>query len=138
MFLRVVAGNNVARLAFFGGDIETSAREYATTLSLAARLHYDEGAQYAFEGMSAIAAVRGDPWRAGALAAAAATVRQRVGLFDVDGFAVHVQPLAALRESDPEGVAAGESAGAAMSTAEAIAVALPDADQTVQDALAQW
>jgi hypothetical protein len=65
-------------------------------------------------------------------------VRQRVGLFDVDGFAVHLQPLAALRESDPDGVAAGETAGAAMSIAEAIAVALPEADRAVQDALAQW
>ena len=134
----MVAGNNVARLAFFGGDVEASAREYATTMSLAAQLHYEEGAQYAFEGMSAIAAVRGQAWRAGALAAAATTVRQRVGLFDVDGFAVHLQPLAALRESDPEGVAAGERAGAAMSVAEAIAVALPDADRTLQDALARW
>ncbi len=138
LFLRVVTGNNVARVLFYGGDIEGSAREYGTTLSLAARLHYEEGAQYAFEGMSALAAVRGDAWRAGALAAAATTVRQRVGLFDVDGFAVHLQPLAALRESDPDGVAAGETAGAAMSIAEAIAVALPEADRTVQDALAQW
>ena len=138
LFLRVVAGNNVARLTFFGGDVEAAAREYGTTLSLAARLHYEEGAQYAFEGMSAIAAVRGEAWRAGVLAAAATTVRQRVGLFDVDGFAVHLQPLAAVRESDPESVAAGEAAGAAMSIAEAIAVALPDADRTVQDALARW
>jgi hypothetical protein len=138
MFLTVVAGNNVARMAFFGGDVEAAAREYGTTLSLATRLHFEEGAQYAFEGMSAIAAARGDAWRAGVLASAATTLRQRVGLFDVDGFAVHVQPLAALRESDPEGVAAGERAGAAMSIAEAIAIALPDADQTLQDALARW
>jgi predicted ATPase len=138
VFLRVVAGNNVARLAFFGGDVETAAREYGTTLALAARLHYEEGAQYALEGMSAIAGVKGDAWRAGALSAAAEAVRQRVGLFDVDGFAVNLQPLAALRSSDPAGVAAGEKAGAAMSIAEAIAMALPDADRTLQDALAEW
>jgi hypothetical protein len=35
-------------------------------------------------------------------------------------------------------VAAGERAGAAMSIAEAVAVALPDADRTLQEALAQW
>jgi hypothetical protein len=35
-------------------------------------------------------------------------------------------------------VAAGEKAGAAMSIAEAIAMALPDADRTLQDALADW
>ena len=51
-------------------------------------------------------------------------------MFDVEGFAVHVPPLAALRESDPEGVAAGERAGAEMTIAEAIALALPDAEPT--------
>ncbi len=140
LFTRVVAGNNTARLMLLGGHIEAAEREYSTTMSLATRLHYDEGAQYAFEGMSAIAAVRGEAWRAGALAAAATAVRQRIGVFDVEGFAAHVQPLATLRASDPEGVAAGESAGAAMSIAEAIAVALPDADsdRELREALAQW
>ena len=138
VFTRVVAGNNVARVMLIGGDIEAAEGEYGTTLSLSARLHYDEGAQYAFEGMSAIAAVRGDAWRAGALAAAATVVRQRIGVFDVEGFAAHVQPLATLRASEPEGVAAGERAGATMSIAEAIAVALPHADRTLREALAQW
>ena len=138
VFTRVVAGNNVARVMLIGGDIESAEGEYGTTLSLSARLHYDEGAQYAFEGLSAIAAVRGDGWRAGALAVAAAVVRQRIGVFDVEGFAAHVQPLATLRASDPEGVAAGERAGAAMSIAEAVAIALPDASRTLQEALAEW
>ena len=137
-FLRVVAGNNVARLAFFAGDLETAEREYRTTLALAAGLHYDEGAQYAFEGMSAIAAVRAESWRAGALAAAATAVRRRVGLFDVEGFAAYLQPLAALRESDPDGVAAGEAAGAVMSITEAVALAMPETDAVVQEALARW
>ena len=74
-------------------------------------LHYDEGAQYALEGMSAIAAIQGDAWRAGALAAVTEAIRQRVGVFDVEGFAVNAQPLEAVRESDPEAVAAGERAG---------------------------
>ena len=43
-------------------------RSGALTLGLSARLHYDEGAAYALEGMSAVAASRGDGWRAGALA----------------------------------------------------------------------
>jgi hypothetical protein len=52
--------------------------------------------------------------------------------------AVYEAPLHALRESDPESVAAGERAGAEMSVAEAIALALPDADATVKHALERW
>ena len=69
---------------------------------------------------------------------AAAATRQSTGIFDIAGFAVHEAPLAALRESDPESVTAGEQAGAEMSLAEAIALALPDADADVREALAQW
>ena len=81
---------------------------------------------------------RGEGWRAGALAVVAAATRQSTGIFDIAGFAVHVAPLEALRESDPESVSAGERAGAEMSFAEAIALALPDADADVREALAQW
>ncbi|GAA1982205.1 DUF4062 domain-containing protein [Microbacterium pumilum] len=137
-FTRVVAGNNLARLHLLGGDVGAAASEYRTTMQLSAVLHYDEGAQYALEGLSAIAAMQGDAWRAGALAGVATSVRQRVGVFDVDGFAANAQPLAALRESSPEAVAAGERAGAEMSIAEAYAVALPDADVSAQQALAPW
>ena len=76
--------------------------------------------------MCAIAAIRGDCWRAGALAAAADAIRQRIGVFDVAAFMVHPVPLAALRERDPEGLAAGERAGAELDLAEAIAIALPE------------
>jgi predicted ATPase len=126
-FMSVVAGNNLARVHLLAGDVESASREYRTTLELSAVLHYDEGAQYALEGMSALAALAGDAWRAGALAAVAESIRRRVGVFDVDGFAAYLQPLAALRASEPEAVAAGERAGAEMSLGEAYAVALPDA-----------
>jgi len=88
--------------------------------------------------MCAVAAVRGEGWRAGALAIVAAATRQSTGIFDIAGFTVHLAPLEALRESDPESVAAGERAGAEMSFAEAIALALPNADADVREALAQW
>ncbi len=138
LFLRVVAGNNSARLLFTGGDLEAAEREFATTLSLAARLHYDEGAGYALEGFSALAAVRGEAWRAGALAAAGAAIRQRIGNFDVEGIAVCVQPVATLREASPDAVAAGERAGADLGIAEAVVLALPDADDAVRAALPRW
>jgi predicted ATPase len=137
-FMRVVAGNNVARMDLLAGETAAAERGYRTALELAATLHYDEGAQYALEGMSAIAAIQGDAWRAGALAAVTESIRQRVGVFDVEGFAANAQPLAAARESDPEAVAAGERAGADMSIAEAFAVALPDADESLREALTPW
>ena len=138
MHTRIVAGNNRTRVLFMLGHVEAAEQEWFLTLGLSARLHYVEGAAYALEGMSAVAALRGEGWRAGALAMAAAATRQSTGIFDIAGFAVHEAPLAALRDRDPESVTAGEQAGADMSLAEAIALALPDADADVREALAQW
>ena len=125
MHTRIVAGNNRTRVLFMLGHVEAAEQEWFLTLGLSARLHYVEGAAYALEGMSAVAALRGEGWRAGALAMAAAATRQSTGIFDIAGFAVHEAPLAALRDRDPESVTAGEQAGADMSLAEAIALALP-------------
>jgi tetratricopeptide (TPR) repeat protein len=137
-FTRVVAGNNVARVNLLAGNIERATAEYRSTLELAALLHYDEGAQYALDGMSAIAALQGDAWQAGALSAVAETIRQKVGQYDVEGFAVHREPLQAIRAFQPEAVDAGVQAGDDMSVAEAYALALPDASPAVRRALAQW
>ncbi|WP_442574690.1 DUF4062 domain-containing protein [Microbacterium sp. F51-2R] len=137
-FTQVVAGNNVARVRLLGGDMDGAVAVYRRTLELAALLHYDEGAQYALEGMSAVAALRGDAWEAGALSAVAGSIRQRVGQYDVEGFAAHHEPLDAIRAVHPEAVAAGEAAGDDMSVAEAYALALPDAGADVRRALAQW
>ena len=60
------------------------------------------------------------------------------GILDVEGLAVHLAPLAALREKDPDGMAAGESAGADMTLAEAIALALPDAEPSLGETMALW
>ncbi|GAA3203072.1 DUF4062 domain-containing protein [Microbacterium terregens] len=138
MFTRIVSGNNRTRVLFTMGEVETAEREWFLTLGLSAQLHYEEGAAYAMEGICAIAATRGEGWRVGALAAVTASMRQRTGLFDVEGFAVHLAPLEAIRASDPESVAAGERAGAEMTVAEAIALALPVIDPAVGEALAQW
>jgi hypothetical protein len=137
-FTMIATGNQCARLMLMRGEVDEAHAQYTTNLGLGAALHFDEGVAYGLEGMSAIAALRGDAWRAGALAVVAASIRQRIGVFDVEGFAVHLPPLAALRESDPDAVAAGERAGAEMTVPEAIAIALPDADTAVRDALAQW
>ena len=94
---------------------------------------------YGLEGVCAVAAARGDAYRAGALAVAAAAIRHRIGVFDVEAFTVHTPHLAALRAEDPEGVAAGERAGADLSVPEAVALALPDVGREAAGAaLAHW
>jgi hypothetical protein len=138
MFTRVVSGNNRARMMFLQGDIDGAEQEWFLTLGLGTRVRFVEGIAYGLEGLSGVAAVRGDGWRAGALVGAAGAIRQTTGIFDVSGFAVHEAPLNAIRDSDPEQVAAGERAGAEMSVDEALALALPDAAAVVERALARW
>ncbi len=112
-------------------------QEFAELLRLSQRLHFDEGMAYGLEGMCAVAAIRDESSRAGALAAAAAAIRQRIGVFDVEAFMVHPLPLAALRERDPEGLAAGERAGAELTIAEAVALALPATENAMPEPLAR-
>ena len=138
LFLRVVAGQQRARLLIMRGDLEAAEGVYATTVPLGLRLHFDEGLAYALEGMSAIAVARRDPRRAGALAAAAAALRQRVGQFDPGSSALRLPQLQALRELFPEDVAAGEREGAAMSVGDAIRLVLPEVAAAAQDRLDRW
>jgi tetratricopeptide (TPR) repeat protein len=137
-FTRVVAGNNRARLRFLLGDREIAEEEFLLTLTLSIRLHFLDGATYGIEGMCAIAAFRGDAWRAGALGAFAAMIRETTGVYDIEGFAVHLEPLAAVRAADPESTAAGERAGREMTLPEAIAIALPDIDADVRERVPSW
>ncbi|WP_019181438.1 ATP-binding protein [Microbacterium yannicii] len=139
-FTRVVSGNNRARLRFMLGEHEAAEAEFLFTLTLSIRLHFVDGATYGIEGACAIAAIRGESWRAGALAAVAASVRESTGVYDIAGFAVHLEPLEALRAKDPESVAAGERAGADMGLAEGIRLALPaaGADAAVREAVPAW
>jgi predicted ATPase len=138
-FTRVVAGQQRARLLIMRGELDDAERVYAQTLPLAVRLHFDEGVAFALEGACAIAVARGDARRAGALAAAAASIRQRIGGFDLGAFAVRLPSLAALRETDPDGVAAGERDGAQMPVGEAVGLALPDGIRAeIDDLLGRW
>ena len=91
---------------------------------------------YGLEGVCAVAAARGETYRASALSKAAESIRHRIGVFDVEAFTVHTPYLVQLRERDPAGFAAGEKAGAELSIAEAVAVALPDVeDPAVREAM---
>jgi hypothetical protein len=128
-FTMVVADSLRSRLNFLRGEISAAETEFVQLLQLSAQLHFEEGIAYGLEGLSAVAAIRDEAWRAGALSAAAEQIRHRIGVFDVEAFTVHPAPLAALRERDPDGLAAGERAGADLDIAEAVALAIPHAEQ---------
>jgi len=103
------------------------------------RMHYEEGIAYGLEGLCAVAAARGEAWHAAALAVAAGVIRRRIGIFDVEAFTVHTPYLEILRGRDPESVAAGEAAGADMTLAEAVRLALSDEGaDAVEDVLRAW
>ncbi|KRA25618.1 hypothetical protein ASD65_15240 [Microbacterium sp. Root61] len=139
LFTTTIAGNLRARLNITNGDVDSAEQEFLQTLMLSLGLHFDEGVAYGLEGVCAVAASRGDAWRAGALSVAAERIRHRIGVFDVEAFTVHVPHLVTLRAQDPEGVAAGERAGAELNIAEAVAVAVPEADRERAAAmLAHW
>lgn len=137
LYTRAVAGNNRTRVLFLMGDIEAAEQEWFLTLRLSVRLHYEEGVTFALDGLSAIAASRGDAWRAGAFSKVASSARRRTGILDIEGLAVHLAPLAAIRDRDPDGMAAGERAGAEMTLAEAVALAMP-AERSLAEAMAVW
>ncbi|MEU1971654.1 DUF4062 domain-containing protein [Microbacterium sp. NPDC019599] len=139
LFTSTIAGNLRARLNFARGEVDAAEQEFILSLGQSVRLHYDEGVAYGLEGVCGIAASRGETWRASALSAAAEAIRHRIGIFDVGAFTVHTQRIAELRESDPVEFAAGERAGAGLSVAEAVAIALPGLDDpTLRAALRRW
>ncbi|MGU3646952.1 DUF4062 domain-containing protein [Microbacterium sp. C23T] len=139
LFTTSVAGNLRSRLNFQLGRIEEAEREFVHTLLLSVGLHYEEGVAYGLEGVCAVAAAHGEAWRAAALAVAAGEIRRRIGIFDVESFTVHTPYLEILRGRDAQSVEAGEIAGAELTVAEAVQLALPEHEfATVVDALRAW
>ncbi|SFS09323.1 Predicted ATPase [Agrococcus baldri] len=125
LFTLSVAGNHQARLQLVRGEVDAAESGCIRTLLVSTRLHFEEGVAYGLEGLCAVAAARGDAERAGTLAAAADTIRQRIGVFDAEVFTVHTPQLDGIRAADPRAVAAGELRGAELTVPEAIALALP-------------
>lgn len=139
LFTLSVAGNHQARLLLLRGDVDAAEDACVRTLLVSIRLHHEEGIAYGLEGLCAVAAERGDGERAGALSAAAAVIRHRIGVFDAEAFRVHTPQLDAAREADPAAVAAGERQGADLTVSEAIALALPEsAMDALRRSLADW
>ncbi|MCC2033628.1 DUF4062 domain-containing protein [Microbacterium allomyrinae] len=139
LFTTSVAGNLRSRLNFQLGRFEAAEHEFLRTLLLSVRLHYEEGIAYGLEGVCAVAAAHGEAWRAAALAVSAGVIRRRIGIFDVEAFTVHTPYLDILRGRDPASVAAGEAAGAELTVAEAVLLALPESEhEAVAEALRGW
>lgn len=139
LFTRSVAGNQIGRLLLVRGAVDEAETVFVRTLVDSVQLHHEEGVAYGLEGLCAIASARGDGRRAGELSAAAAAIRHRIGVFDVEAFTVHSLSLDHAREVDPEAVAEGERRGAELTVAEAVTSALPEPERTVAaDVLRHW
>ncbi|WP_353807821.1 DUF4062 domain-containing protein [Agromyces sp. SYSU T00194] len=139
LFTLSVSGNHRGRLLLATGDADAAEDAFLRTLHVSVRLHFDEGVAYGLEGLCGVAALRGEAVRAGTLAAAAAAIRSRIGVFDVEAFTVHTVSLDAIRAAEPEAVAAGERRGRELTVPEAVAYALPDDDvEEVEGVLATW
>ena len=139
LFTRSTAGNQIGRLLLVGGKVDEAEIVFRRTLLDSVTLHHEGGIAFGLEGMCAVAAAHGEARRAGALSAAAAAIRRRIGVFDVEAFTVHSISLDAVRKIDPEGVAAGELEGAQLTVAEAVALALPDKDRAAAtESLSHW
>ncbi len=108
-----IAMHHIGRMQLFSGDTEGAAATFTASLGLSLGLAHDEGVAYAIEGLGAIAAVAGDLDRAGVLAGAAETIRQRVTMFDLPAFVYHTGYLerAAHGEEDRRRLAAALARG---------------------------
>jgi ATP/maltotriose-dependent transcriptional regulator MalT len=139
LFTLSVAGNQRGRLLLLRGESDAAEQVFCGTLLDSVRLHHDEGVAYSLEGLAGVAARRGDAERAGVLAASAASIRHRIGMFDVDAFTVHRAFVERLRTSEPDALSAGERRGAELTVAEAVLVALPSPERAIaEDVLAHW
>jgi hypothetical protein len=108
-----IAMHHIGRMQLFSGDTEGAGATFTASLGLSLGLAHDEGVAYAIEGLGAIAAVAGDLDRAGVLAGAAETIRQRVTMFDLPAFVYHTGYLerAAHGEEDRRRLAAAFTRG---------------------------
>ncbi|MET0783614.1 MAG: DUF4062 domain-containing protein [Leifsonia flava] len=107
------------------GAIDHARHCFERSLTVSAGLGHDEGVAYGLEGLAAIAAAAGDVERAGRLAGAATSLRERSGLYNAPTFSFHETFLAPLRASDAaDTLAAAVAEGERMSSETATAYAL--------------
>ncbi|HWM15127.1 MAG TPA: DUF4062 domain-containing protein [Microbacterium sp.] len=124
-FAASVATHHVARMRLFRGRVDESERLFRTSIEESIALSHEEGIAYGLEGLSAIAALRGDAERAGVLAGAASAIRKRSAVFDSPAFVFHKGYLDALgAQGESARIAAAEVRGAEYGAHEAAQYAL--------------
>ncbi|MEL4320528.1 DUF4062 domain-containing protein [Leifsonia sp. YIM 134122] len=107
------------------GSIDHARHCFERSLTVSAGLGHDEGVAYGLEGLVAIAAAAGDVERAGRLAGAARSLRERSGLYNAPTFSFHEAYLAPLRSSDAaDTLTAAVAEGERMTSESATAYAL--------------
>lgn len=118
------------------GDVPAARSDFALSVTISAAVGHPEGIAYGLEGMVAVAALSGDPTRAGRLAGASQALRERSGLHNGPTFTFHRRYLDDLL-SGPEGarvteaIAAGRELTVEQAVAEALAEARNEADDDV-------
>lgn len=95
-FAATVATHHLARMRLFAGRVDESEAMFRDAIDGSLRLRHEEGIAYGLEGLSAIAAVRGQADRAGVLSGAAASIRRRAAVFDAPAFVFHTTYIDAL------------------------------------------
>ncbi|HEX5856805.1 MAG TPA: DUF4062 domain-containing protein [Microbacterium sp.] len=92
-----IARNHRGWTRLFGGDLDGARKDFVEGLEISAALGHDEGVAYGLEGLTAVAAQEGDAARAGELAGAAESLRQRTGQSNAAAFSFHGPAIEALR-----------------------------------------
>jgi predicted ATPase len=106
------------------GDLDAAVRLFAESLGLSPEIQHDEGVAWDLEGFTGIAAVTGDAERAGLLAGAAESLRERIGMPDTADAVFHGPFVEQLRQSPDAGVFEDAfERGRRMPTPEAVRVA---------------
>jgi predicted ATPase len=122
----LITDHHIGRAQLFAGRLDEAERTFRTSIELSYSLGLDGGVADGLEGLSAIAAARGNGQLAGLLSGAAATMRQRLGLYDVPAFVFHERYLDAVRQADPAGFTAAQARGRELTTDEAVALTTPE------------
>jgi predicted ATPase len=111
-FAGTVALHHVGRMHLLAGRLDEATDAYLESISGSVALRHEEGIAYCLEGLSAVAARRGEARRAGTLAGAARSIRRRTAAIDAPAFVYHVRFLDELRSTDAAAeLAAGEAEG---------------------------
>ncbi|MGM1029039.1 MAG: ATP-binding protein [Actinomycetota bacterium] len=126
-FTATVATHHLGRAHLLSGALEEAELLMLDAVEESVDLRHEEGIAYGLEGLAAIAAVRDDVDRAGALAGAAAAIRARTAVFDAPAFVFHTRYLEELAErGHADRLRAAEARGRELGSFEAAARALGD------------